>query len=103
MFGTLFRYPAVVAWHRSGPLAEARERFLNHCASLCGVQNHRLVDSNACYPLAATYFWRPHIAMCSSTLCALAAPARVCAGLCQERAAARCCIEDEGRSFGAGL
>jgi hypothetical protein len=24
-------------------------------------------------------------------------------GLCQERAVARCCIEDEGRSFGAGL
>src|SRR5215831_13837991 len=34
---------------------------------------------------------------------ALAAPVRICAGLCQERAAARCCIEDEGRSFEVGL
>ena len=33
MFETLFQYPAVVARHRSGPFAEARERFLNHCAS----------------------------------------------------------------------
>ena len=33
MFETLFHYPAVVARHRSGPFAEARERFLNHCAS----------------------------------------------------------------------
>src|SRR5215831_7053447 len=31
------------------------------------------------------------------------APVRICAGLCQERAAARCCIEDEGRSFEVGL
>ena len=33
MFETLFQYPAVVARQRSGPFAEARERFLNHCAS----------------------------------------------------------------------
>ena len=33
MFETLFQYPAVIARHRSGPFAEARERFLNHCAS----------------------------------------------------------------------
>ena len=33
MFETLFQYPAIVARHRSGPFAEARERFLNHCAS----------------------------------------------------------------------
>ena len=33
MFETLFQYPAAVARHRSGPFAEARERFLNHCAS----------------------------------------------------------------------
>ena len=33
MFETLFQYPAVVARHRSGPFAEARERFLNHLAS----------------------------------------------------------------------
>ena len=33
MFETLFKYPRVVARHRSGPFAEARERFLNHCVS----------------------------------------------------------------------
>jgi len=33
MFETLFQYPAIVARHRRGPFAEARERFLNHCAS----------------------------------------------------------------------
>jgi len=33
MFETLFQYPAVVTRQRSGPFAEARERFLNHCAS----------------------------------------------------------------------
>ena len=33
MFESLFQYPAIVARHRSGPFAEARERFLNHCAS----------------------------------------------------------------------
>jgi site-specific recombinase XerD len=33
MFETLFQYPAIVARHRSGPFAEARERFLNHLAS----------------------------------------------------------------------
>jgi len=32
MFETLFQYPAVVTRQRSGPFAEARERFLNHCA-----------------------------------------------------------------------
>ena len=29
MFETLFRYPAIIDRHRSGPFAEARERFLN--------------------------------------------------------------------------
>jgi len=33
MFETLFQYRAIIARHRSGPFAEARERFLNHCAS----------------------------------------------------------------------
>ena len=33
MFETLFQYPAVVARHRNGPFAEARQRFLKHCAS----------------------------------------------------------------------
>lgn len=33
MFESLFQYPAIVARHRSGPFAEARERFLNHRAS----------------------------------------------------------------------
>ena len=33
MFETLFQYPAIVARHRSGPSADARERFLNHCAN----------------------------------------------------------------------
>jgi hypothetical protein len=33
MFETLFQYPAIVARHRRDPFAEARERFLNHCAS----------------------------------------------------------------------
>ena len=33
MFETLFQYPAAVARHRNGAFAEARERFLNHCAS----------------------------------------------------------------------
>jgi integrase/recombinase XerD len=28
-----FQYPAVAARHRSGPFAEARERFVKHCAS----------------------------------------------------------------------
>lgn len=32
MFETLFQYPAIIARHRSGPFAEARERFLNYCA-----------------------------------------------------------------------
>ena len=31
MFETLFKYPHVVARHRTGPAAEARERFLKHC------------------------------------------------------------------------
>lgn len=33
MFEMLFKYPRVIAKHRDGPFAEARERFLNHCAS----------------------------------------------------------------------
>lgn len=39
MLETLFKYPGVVARHRAGPFAEARERFLNHCAAqgLAGV------------------------------------------------------------------
>src|SRR5713226_2398572 len=32
-FESLFQYPAIVARHRSGPFVEARERFINHCAS----------------------------------------------------------------------
>jgi integrase/recombinase XerD len=31
VFETLFKYPSVVARHRTGPSAEARERFLKHC------------------------------------------------------------------------
>ncbi|MBI2290752.1 MAG: tyrosine-type recombinase/integrase [Betaproteobacteria bacterium] len=33
MFERLFKYPRVLARHREGPLAEARERFLAHCAN----------------------------------------------------------------------
>ena len=33
MFETLFKYPRVVARHRTGPSAEAREQFLKHCAN----------------------------------------------------------------------
>ena len=33
MFESLFKYPRVLVRHREGPLAEARERFLAHCAS----------------------------------------------------------------------
>ena len=33
MFETLFKYPRVLARHRAGPSAEARELFLNHCVS----------------------------------------------------------------------
>jgi hypothetical protein len=32
MFDTLFKYPRVLARHREGPVADARERFLAHCA-----------------------------------------------------------------------
>jgi integrase/recombinase XerD len=32
MFETLFKYPRVLARHREGPVADARERFLVHCA-----------------------------------------------------------------------
>jgi Phage integrase family len=32
MFKTLFKYPRVLARHREGPVADARERFLIHCA-----------------------------------------------------------------------
>jgi len=32
VFETLFKYPQVVARHQTGRFAEARERFLNHCA-----------------------------------------------------------------------
>src|SRR5207302_4862261 len=31
-FETLFKYPRVIARHRMGPSAEARERFLKHCS-----------------------------------------------------------------------
>ena len=31
MFETLFKYPRVIARHRTGPSVEARERFLKHC------------------------------------------------------------------------
>ena len=33
MFENLFTYPKVLARHRAGPSADARERFLAHCAS----------------------------------------------------------------------
>jgi integrase/recombinase XerD len=33
VFETLFKYPRVIARHRTGPFAEARERFLKHCAN----------------------------------------------------------------------
>jgi site-specific recombinase XerD len=33
MFERLLKYPRVLARHREGPLAEARERFLVHCAN----------------------------------------------------------------------
>jgi hypothetical protein len=33
VFENLFKYPRVVARHRTGPTAEARERFLNHCVN----------------------------------------------------------------------
>lgn len=33
MFERLFEYPRVLVRHREGPLAEARERFLVHCAN----------------------------------------------------------------------
>ena len=33
MFETLFKYPRAIARHRTGPSAEARERFLQHCVS----------------------------------------------------------------------
>jgi len=32
MFETLFAYPAVAARHRAGPLTDAREQYLAHCA-----------------------------------------------------------------------
>jgi integrase/recombinase XerD len=32
MFEDLFSYPKVLARHRTGPSADARERFLAHCA-----------------------------------------------------------------------
>jgi len=33
VFETLFKYPGVIARHRSGPFPELRERFLTHCAA----------------------------------------------------------------------
>src|SRR5712691_2702351 len=33
VFESLFKYPRVVARHRTGPSAEAREQFLKHCAN----------------------------------------------------------------------
>src|SRR5580704_3985515 len=33
MFETLFKNPRVIARHRTGPFAEAREHFLKHCAN----------------------------------------------------------------------
>ena len=32
IFDVLFHYPRVLARHRHGPLAQARERYLTHCA-----------------------------------------------------------------------
>ena len=33
MFETLFKYSRILTRHRTGPFAEARERFLSHCAA----------------------------------------------------------------------
>ena len=50
MFKDSFSYPKVLARHRTGPLANARERFLAHCAgygaaqgTLLGLANELLV------------------------------------------------------------
>jgi len=42
MFEDLFTYPKVLARHRAGPSADARERFLAHCAG-CGAARGTLL------------------------------------------------------------
>ena len=42
MFEELFVYPKVLARHRAGPLADAREQFLAHCAGY-GAARHTLL------------------------------------------------------------
>ena len=55
MFETLFKYPRVVARHRTGPCLEARERFLTHCVSqgLAGAtllrHGHRSAEATRIY------------------------------------------------------
>jgi hypothetical protein len=39
MFNTLFYYPHVLARHCQGPSAQARERYLNHCADQGAARN----------------------------------------------------------------
>ena len=39
MFNTLFHYPRVLARHRQGPSAQARERYLTHCANQGAARN----------------------------------------------------------------
>ena len=39
MFNTLFYYPHVLARHSQGPSAQARERYLNHCADQGAARN----------------------------------------------------------------
>jgi hypothetical protein len=61
MLETLFQYPAVVTRQRSGPFAEARERFLNHCASqgLARATLVRRVDDVLALALVGVVMWRP--------------------------------------------
>jgi hypothetical protein len=46
MFGDLFVYPKVLARHRAGPSADARERFLAHCAGYRAVRGPLLRLAN---------------------------------------------------------
>ena len=61
MFETLFQNPAVVTRQRSGPSAEARERFLNHCASqgLARATLVRRVDNVFALASVGVVMWRP--------------------------------------------
>ena len=60
-FESLFQYPAIVARHRGGPFAEARERFINHCASqgLARATLVRRVDDVLALALVGVVMWRP--------------------------------------------